>query len=191
MPIRVVARLANCKKRLRLFPAESRRGKLLASSGGGWLRNHRLCRPPRRATYTYPLPPRWANRHRRRTGRRRRTNRRRVTPKPARQRLDWCVNHPTYWANGTCRIDGQRGRAIPCPAARHWPPRDAVVRAVGKLARRERSKAAIGQAGRPLANADGRYRVQFHPERDEAADGGWRVTVEKVGHRDGFYDGND
>jgi mRNA-degrading endonuclease RelE of RelBE toxin-antitoxin system len=34
----------------------------------------------------------------------------------------------------------------------------------------------------------GDYRVQFHPERDEAADGGWYVTVEKVGHRDGFYD---
>lgn len=37
----------------------------------------------------------------------------------------------------------------------------------------------------------GDYRVQFHPEHDEAADDGWRVTVEKVGHRDGFYDGDD
>lgn len=34
----------------------------------------------------------------------------------------------------------------------------------------------------------GDYRVQFVPRRDGAADGGWRVTVEKVGHRDGFYD---
>ncbi|MGH7135917.1 MAG: type II toxin-antitoxin system RelE family toxin [Pirellulales bacterium] len=33
----------------------------------------------------------------------------------------------------------------------------------------------------------GDYRVQFHPERNDAADGGWLVTVEKIGHRDGFY----
>lgn len=44
-----------------------------------------------------------------------------------------------------------------------------------------------GLAGRYRLRT-GDYRVQFHPERDQAADGGWYVTVEKVGHRDGFYD---
>lgn len=37
----------------------------------------------------------------------------------------------------------------------------------------------------------GDYRIQFHPRRDVAGEGGWRVRVEKVGHRDGFYDGDD
>ena len=55
-----------------------------------------------------------------------------------------------------------------------WPDVSGAKPLSGKLAGRWRMRT-------------GDYRVQFYPERNDAADGGWLVTVEKIGHRDGFY----
>ena len=73
-------------------------------------------------------------------------------------------------------------------------PRDIRLRVTRLLDRLQRWPQVSG--AKPLSGdlagrwrmRTGDYRVQFHPERDEAADGTWRVTVEKMGHRDGFYD---
>lgn len=73
-------------------------------------------------------------------------------------------------------------------------PREIRLRVVRLLDRLERWPEVSG--AKPLSgNLAGRrrlrtgdYRVQFVPELDQAADGGWRVTVEKIGHRDGFYE---
>lgn len=55
-----------------------------------------------------------------------------------------------------------------------WPDVSGAKPLSGKLAGRWRMRT-------------GDYRVQFRPERNDAADGGWLVSVEKIGHRDGFY----
>lgn len=49
------------------------------------------------------------------------------------------------------------------------------------------AKALSGKLAGRYRLRTGDYRVQFHPQRNDAADGGWLVTVEKIGHRDGFY----
>ncbi|HUY91186.1 MAG TPA: hypothetical protein VMV10_20780 [Pirellulales bacterium] len=59
-----------------------------------------------------------------------------------------------------------------------WPEVSGAKPLSGKLAGRWRMRT-------------GDYRIQFHPQRDETADDGWLVVVEKIGHRDGFYDGDD
>jgi mRNA interferase RelE/StbE len=55
-----------------------------------------------------------------------------------------------------------------------WPNVSGAKPLSGKLAGRWRMRT-------------GDYRVQFRAERNDAADGGWLVVVEKIGHRDGFY----
>ncbi|HET6880983.1 MAG TPA: type II toxin-antitoxin system RelE/ParE family toxin [Pirellulales bacterium] len=55
-----------------------------------------------------------------------------------------------------------------------WPNVSGAKPLSGKLAGRWRMRT-------------GDYRVQFRPERNDAADGGWLVVVEKIGHRDRFY----
>jgi mRNA-degrading endonuclease RelE of RelBE toxin-antitoxin system len=58
---------------------------------------------------------------------------------------------------------------------RHWPNVSGAKQLSGKLAGHYRVRT-------------GDYRVQFVPRR---ADGDWLVVVEKIGHRDGFYDDDD
>lgn len=73
-------------------------------------------------------------------------------------------------------------------------PRDIRLRVTRLFDRLERWPEVSG--AKPLSGdlaghhrlRTGDYRVQFQAQRDETADGGWRVTVEKIAHRDGFYD---
>lgn len=73
-------------------------------------------------------------------------------------------------------------------------PRDIRLRVATLLDRLERwpnvsgAKPLRGELAGHRRIRTGAYRVQFRPHRDETADRGWRVTVEKIGHRDGFYD---
>ena len=73
-------------------------------------------------------------------------------------------------------------------------PRGIRLRVARLLDRLERwphvsgAKALSGNLAGRRRMRTGDYRVQFVPERDDTAQGGWRVTVEKIGHRDGFYD---
>jgi mRNA-degrading endonuclease RelE of RelBE toxin-antitoxin system len=108
--------------------------------------------------------------------------------KAPRQRLDRRVNERRYWCMAT--VDVTREAHAEYEAL----PRGIRPRVTRLFDRLERWPDVSG-AKSLSANLAGRYRlrtgdyrVQFRVERDETADGGWRVTVEKVGHRDGFYD---
>ena len=81
------------------------------------------------------------------------------------------------------------------PAARdEWEglgvvPYGRVLKALERLERWPEvsgAKALRGNVAGRFRVRPGDYRVQFHVVGDGAA--GYTVTVEKIGHRDGFYD---
>ena len=119
--------------------------------------------------------------------RRRVKNRWQIKPKPAHQYLDNRIKARRYWYMATIELTRQAREqhdALPKTIKRRverlverlqgWPDVSGVKALSGNLAGRHRART-------------GDYRVQFHAER-LPGENDWRLTVEKIGHRDGFYD---